>query len=596
MSAKFSTPPWVLYAILIVAIAVFPAIAPNKYYITIANDILILAVAGVGLNLLLGLSGQISLGHVGFLATGAYASAIASSRFDIPIFATIPIALVVAGLVGTPMGLLALRVRSHYLAMATLAFGFIVVVIAQRWIGLTGGSMGISGVPRLNWGDFRAGAQNFFWTAGLIFVIVQILSDYIICSHFGRKLRAIKESESLAATIGTNPSVWRAGIFIFSAMLAGLSGALFAHQSGFVSSDAFTLDQSIMLLVVVVLGGLGHRYAAIFGAIFLIILEQMIAGLYEYSTAIFGALLLIVVLFMPDGLAGLVSNKIFRRKQHTPAPANTKMAKRIFPASIIPSVESDAENILELNQITKNYEALVALNDVSIKVKSGTIHALIGPNGAGKSTLINIISGLYGPNQGSITLNGEDVTKVPAQERARRGLVRTFQNLQLIDDLTILENVILGMPEKNSLATNFWRWLTGKGFEADQRKEAMLLLDFFGIARYTDEYPSALSYGHRKMVELARALGQKPRLLLLDEPVAGINEEETEEIAVVIKKLRELGITILLVEHDMSFVMKISDSVSVLDYGNKISEGSPDHVKSDPSVIVAYLGEEADND
>lgn len=589
MSANFAA-PWIRYVIFALVVAVFPTLAPNAYVINLGQEVAILAIGAAGLNLLLGLSGQISLGQVGFFALAAYCTAILSARLSWPLWLTFPAALVVAGLAGLVMGLVALRARTHFLAMATLAFGLIAAILAQRWISLTGGSMGIAGVPLLNWGQFRAGPTNFFWTIGAALILTQIVSDFTIESRSGRILRSIKESESFAATVGVNAPLWRVGVFVLSAVLAGLSGAFFPHQSGFVSSDAFTLDRSLSLLIVVIVGGLGSRYGHLIGAVFVVLLGEAIAGLYEYANFIFGGLLLAVMLFLPRGIASLTT--IVRRRGEGSAEGRLESRSRgRLPSTLAPIADWEpGEPILLLDGVTKRYAGVTAVNDVSMVVKSGTVHALIGPNGAGKSSLINVIAGLTYADRGSIIFAERDVTRASAYRRARLGIARTFQNLQLIGGLSVLENVMLGLPRRDKAVAYFLRWLGGRSFEAEQRNQAFALLEFFGIGRYAALSPDELPYGHRKLVELARALAQQPRLILLDEPIAGLNEEEAVEIVQAVRSLRALGVTAVLVEHDMGFVMSLSDRITVLDYGRKIADGSPEEIRRDQSVINAYLG------
>ena len=584
------------YLVAAVAIAAFPFVAPNAYFVNLAQDTLIVAIAALGLNILFGLSGQLSLGQAGFVALGAYGSAVLAIKHGWPLWATLGVSLVLSILAGVVLGLVALRTRTHYLAMVTLAFGYIIEIFAQRWIDVTGGSMGLIGVPPLNLGDVVNGPAIFFLLIASTFLVLQMLNDYAMRSRFGRSLQAIKESESFAVTVGIDAPKWRSLVFVVSAVLAGLSGYFFAHQAGYISSDAFGLDRSIALLIAVVIGGLGRAYGPILGATILIMLNQVTADLYEISYFIFGGILLLVMLFFPAGAVGAIE-RLFGGKQFRAAdPAAAPVAKAAASGELLPMLGArhrGAGPILELRGITKSYAGVVALNDVSLDVLPGTIHAIIGPNGAGKSTLVNVLSGLYAPNAGSIRFCGQDVTRLAPHQRADLGITRTFQNLQLIGTLTVAENVMLGLRTRRGFVSGWFGWLASDAEERADRDDALRLLRYFGIERFADVPPGDLAYGHRKLSELARALAQQPTMLLLDEPIAGLNEEEAREVMARIRSLKALGVTILLIEHNMTFVMELSDTVSVLDYGRKIAEGTPAEVQADRNVITAYLGAEA---
>jgi ABC-type branched-subunit amino acid transport system ATPase component/ABC-type branched-subunit amino acid transport system permease subunit len=577
------------YLAAIALAAAWPFIAPNDFYVHVVQDMILLAIAATGLNILFGMSGQLSLGQAAFFALGAYGSGILATKLGWPLAITMPIGVIVAGMAGVVIGLVALRARTHYLAMATLAFGFIVEILCQRWVDLTGGSMGLIGVPQLNFGDFAMGPAYFFWIAAAALLILQTMVDYLAKSSTGRSLHAIKESESFALTVGIPVAMVRAGVFVVAAMMAGLAGAFFAHQSGYLSSDAFNLDRSISLLIAVVLGGLGKPYGAIVGAVIIVLLNQLTAGLYEVSYFIFGAILLLVMLFFPDGAVGALERLL--RPRRTPLASNRGRAE--LPSGFMVAPQATAAPVLELESVTKRYAGVTAVSDVNMQVKAGTVHALIGPNGAGKSSLINVIAGLYRADGGRIRYHGRDITTLPAHRRADAGIARTFQNLQLIGTLTVLENVMLGLRPRHGFLSGWLRWLVNGRDLVAERAEAMTLMDYFGIGRFADSLPGDLAYGHRKLCELARALAQRPTLMLLDEPIAGLNEEEVREIVAVISRLKALGLTILVVEHNMTFVMQVSDTVTVLDYGRKISEGTPAVIKRDPAVIAAYLGQEA---
>lgn len=575
------------YAIGLLLILVLPWLPVNPFVVYLAQTFAYTAIAVIGLNLLLGLSGQMSLGQAGFYALGAYGSALVALKLDWPVPVAILFGTVVATAAGALVGIFALRTRGLYLAMATMVVGFVIEIIAQRWVGVTGGSMGLTAIPQIELGAGKYTSMWFLYFAGICLLVVQIGADYINDSFVGRRLRAVRESETFAASVGIQVTWWRAATFAGCAGLAGLGGALFAHQSGYVGSDAFSIRLSISLLIAAVIGGLGARTGPLLGTLILLGMVEFISGIEDYGLLIHGGILLGVLIAFPKGAAGILA-AVRRRLPGRSPRSSTGISPALKDSASLQGRMQGAQ--LSIVDVSKSYSGVLAVDKVSIQVKAGDVHGLIGPNGAGKSTLINIIAGIYRCDAGTVLLDGQDITALATPDRARIGLARTFQNLQLIEAVTALQNVQFGFVEAPAVMADFAQWWRGIRFEEHERSEALAIMDFLGIADLAQRLPGELSYGHRKLLELARAIAQRPRIMLLDEPIAGLNAHEAREIASVVKRLRSLGITIIVVEHNMEFVMSTCDAISVLDYGQLIVTGTPEQVQKDARVLDAYLG------
>lgn len=587
---------WLLAIVAILAIATVPLITEGTYFVFVGNTLFIYAIIAIGLNLLSGYAGQFSLGHAAFMAIGAYSSAILSKNLNelsffaqsgLHIWLGVALGTILAGLAGIILAVASLRNRGPYLAMVTIAFGWVVWKILQKWIPVTGGSLGISGIPNARFGSLILNTNNIYYALFFFLLISLILQYRLVNSHFGRRIRALRHNEMATSSIGINVYHVKIVVCVISAAFAGFGGALFAHQQNYINPDSFQFFSSVFLLLMVLFGGPATIFGPVVGAAVLVLLPEMLHGFDQYRLLVYGCLILAALYFLPNGVAGLFE------KRHKESVTN-KSTERA-------SDEREAFDLLRVNgaqlkvdRITQQFGGLKAISDSSFKVKPGSIHALIGPNGAGKTTMINIISGIYKPDKGSIEVDGDLLKANSIDSAAKLGIVRTFQTLKLFGDMTVMEHVLVGMSRHTNVG--LWGILfnsrSARREEEKQRAQARTILNLLGISHLENSQANSLPYGHRRLVEIARALASRPRLLLLDEPAAGLIEEEVRNLQHVIRKLQSMGITILLVEHHLDFVFSLSENVTVLDQGIVIADDTPDAVRSDENVISAYIGQD----
>lgn len=584
---------WFLVAAGAGVIYLLPWLYPTLFFVHLLERFAFLYIVIAGLNLLVGYSGQLSLGHAGFYALGAYGAALGGIKLGLPFPAAVLLGACAAAGAGAVVALLSLRAKGPYLAMVTIAFGAVIEIAANRWTSLTGGPAGLH-VVRPGWTEQGA---TYYYAIGLVALAVTLLLANLVQSRYGRTLRAMGQSEMAAAVLGINVRAWKMLVFSISAFCAGLGGGLLAYQSSFLNSDGFQFQVSITFLIGVIAGGAGTLVGPLVGTVVVALLPQLFERLYDYHLMIFGGILLAVLLMMPEGIVGGLRRLKGLLGRRTGAPAAQGVTARAgaapAPGWLTPDVKP-GEVLLETRDLHMAFSGLVAINGVSLQVRAGTVHGLIGPNGSGKSTMVNLISGVYQPTGGRVVWQRRDLNGVPPHLRARLGVTRTFQNLQLFGDLTVLENVLVGFHRH--LRRGFFHALAATAAAAHEEtahvERAQALLELVGLGALAREKAGSLPYGKQRLVEIARALALGPALLVLDEPAAGCGPGEIEEIMAVMARLREAGLTILVVEHHMELIMGLCDVVTVLDFGEQIAEGTPGAIAADQRVVEAYLGGE----
>jgi branched-chain amino acid transport system permease protein len=577
-------------AALAVALAGAPLYLPS-YPLFVLSLGLVYAVAVLGVNLVMGYAGLVSLGHAGFAAVGAYVAAIAMAELGLSFWIALPLSGLAAAACGVVLGLPSLRLGPLHVAMVTFGFGWVIVLVAQNWLDVTNGPNGLAVAPPRAFG-IDLYAPDFHVAVVAITLALFILARNLVASVHGRALMAIRESEMAAQAMGVDLAFYKTLAFALGALYAGLSGALFAGLSHFVNPDAFHFGVSILYVTVAILGGMGYLAGSAIGGVLMAAMPEVLRGTGEFKDLLTGSLLLLLLIFLPHGLAGFADRRGWLPRRPDPPPAVVRTA-RPTPATVRAAPPTGAAPLLEVDQVTVSFGGLTALKEVSLAVNRGEIVGLIGPNGAGKTTLFNAVTGLYRAASGTVRLEGRDIGRVAAHERTRLGLARTFQNPELFRTLTVLENVLVGahtMQWPGLLASTLGTPLT-RAAEAAHRARARELAAFAGLAQWIDRRAESLSFGHQRMLEIARALAAEPKLLLLDEPAAGLTSAEAEFLMDLIRRIRaELGVSVLLIAHTMRVVMGLSDRIVVLDHGERIAEGSPAEVRANADVIRAYLG------
>ncbi|KAK3604861.1 hypothetical protein CHS0354_000523 [Potamilus streckersoni] len=554
-------------------------------------------------DLVVGFFGDISIGHAGFFAVGAYTVAVLTvppganfdssltQHYNYPFFVALTIGVILSGLFGFILGFPSLRLRGSYFAIVTIAYGLIIYSLITQEEELTNGTKGIL-LPTLKIAGQSFSGNNFFYLLYPLFLLVVYVRFNLINSFWGRTFEAIKFSEPASASCGISKRYYKVWGMIISAALAGFAGGLFVELDSYVSPNTFANTFSVEILIALIVGGVQSLAGNFIGASIMVVFPDLLNQFSEYRLLVYGVILLFVLYFLPKGTISLVA-KLFPNKHNRGKHALEEGMKREFNmGTFIPHIQNESTNVLSVKDVTMKFGGLTAVNDLSFDLKSHTIHGLIGPNGCGKSTTINVLTGIYKPQQGQVLIGSENIVGLTTEVIAKKGMVRTFQNLQLFSGLTVLENVMVGLH--SSYKSNLLSILLGlnstKKEERDIKASAYHLLEFVGLEKQAFKKAGSLSYGQGRFLEIARAIATKPKVLLLDEPAAGLNHSEILSMMEMILKIKKIYIAILLVEHHMDMVMNICDEITVLNFGQKIAAGTPTEIQNHPEVMESYLG------
>ncbi|NDU74816.1 ATP-binding cassette domain-containing protein [Actinomadura sp. DSM 109109] len=581
------TAPWLA---LLAAAAALPLVSGDPTITYLATTAAIFVVVGTGLNIMFGYTGQVSLGQGALVAVGAYTTGVLMAGHGWTFWTAAPVAVVVTAGAGTLMALPAFRLSSWYIALVTLGAAMAVRSLLVEFEGLTGGWSGLVGIPRPAFGSRELGEREVLWMVLALNVVLFVMVRNIVDSRLGRGMMAVRDAPEMARSVGVGPA--RAKLFAFACggATAGLGGALLAVHHGLVTPDDFTLDFSILFLLVVIIGGAARLAGPIIGTLLFFALPELLTGLAEWRGLIYGAALLVLMVYAPHGIAG-AWDKLRARHGRSPDPASPAAAGASDDAAEVRPPRGGPLGV-ELSGIRKSFGGVHALGGVDLTIEPGGVHAIVGPNGSGKTTLLNVISRLLRQDGGRVLLGGEDVSRATAERLARRGVARVFQTPRLLGASSLRDNVLLGAyaRERAGGPATVLRLPRARRERAELAAEADRLLAGHGLARRADEEAAALPHGEQRLLEVARALMARPRLLLMDEPAAGLTPRELEALGRLIRAIRDAGTTVVLVEHHIELVASVADVVTVLDRGRPVTSGTPEEALGDARVVELYLG------
>jgi len=569
----------------------------NVYWISVADTALLFALLAVGLGLVMGIAGQVNLAQIAFFGVGAYVTAILTTHDGFAFWTAGVLAVLATVVTGLVVGTPALRIQSHYLGIVTLGLA----VAFVDWITnapVTGGDSGISGIPAPPLPGIDLTSQYLYYYLEL-FVLAGGLAFgvFVVRTPLGRRMRAMRDDALAASAAGAEVGALRMIAFVLASVYGGAAGVLYAGLIHYVAPETFSIADMFLLLAMVIIGGRQSLAGCVTGAVGLTIAQQELVNLAAYAQLGYGLLVVLVVVFAPAGLVGIpgrLAGWRSRRRGHDGPGAALEEFQPLAPGAAEAPVCPEGV-ILEVSHLVKRFRGVTAVDDVSLRVRAGEILGVVGPNGSGKTTLFNVISGLYRPSGGQVRLDGRVVSGSRPYRISQLGVARTFQHLRLFGNLTVQENLQVALDRTRTWQS--WRyvcWPVGVWrHDRELRRRAAELLTAFGLAQFGGVRPTALPYGIQRRLELARAMAAAPRLLLLDEPAAGLNGEEQRQLAAIVRSIRDSGVTVVLIEHNMGLVMSLCSRVVVLDSGTVIAAGVPAEVARDPAVLEAYLGKSA---
>ncbi len=575
---------------LLTVLAAAPLLLP-EFSVTLLNYIGLYAIVALGLVMLTGVGGLTSFGQAAFVGLGAYTTAYLTTVLGVSPWLTLPAGLLLTALVAVSLGLVTLRLSGHFLPLGTIAWGISFYYLFGN-LELLGGHTGITGIPPLSLAghEIRSGREFFYLIWGLLLLFV-LATRNLLDSREGRAIRALRGGSLMAEAMGVHTPRAKIVIFTVAALYASVSGWLYAHLQRFVNPTPFSLTQGIEYLFMAVVGGVAHVWGAIAGAALITILKQwlqdwlprLLGQSGNFEMIVFGLLMIVVLQRARDGVWPLLAH--FWPAAPSPRrrlPEATALTRRPLPTRGSP--------LLDVKDASKRFGGLVANDRVSFQVQAGEVMALIGPNGAGKTTLFNGLSGVDRLTSGEVTFRGRRIETLPARQIARLGMSRTFQHVRLLPTMSVLENVAIGAHLRGSQGYVAAACRADRDEEARLLREAAAQSERCGLGEQLHEAAGSLPLGKQRLVEIARALAADPCLLLLDEPAAGLRYLEKQALADLLRRLRDEGLGILLVEHDMDFVMGLADRVVVMEFGRKLAVGLPEEIQRNPLVVEAYLG------